>query len=68
MGMHNTVATNHGRMVTQPAAYFLVGGSNPHRSTVIGGAAALFARPGFEPATKKSAVGCITVWPLLIVG
>ena len=52
VGMRSTVAKNHGRMVTQPAADFLVGGSNPCRSTVMGGAAAMFARLGFEPATK----------------
>ena len=68
MGMHSTVATNHYRMVTQSAAYFLVGGSNPRWLTVIGGAAAMFARPGLELATKKPAVGCITVRPLLILG
>ena len=53
MGMRNTVATNHGRMVTQPAADFFVGGLNPCRSIVIGGTAAMFARLGFEPARKS---------------
>ena len=39
--------------------------SNPGRSTVVVGAAAMFAKPEFEPPTKKSAVGCITIRPLL---
>ena len=56
---------NPGRMVTQPAAWFYVGGSNLGRLTVVGGAAVIFARPGFEPPTKKSAAGCITIRPLL---
>ena len=66
--MRSTVAKNHGRMVTQPAADFLVGGSNPCRATVISGAAAMFARLGFEPATKKYAAVCITIQPQLILG
>ena len=41
------------------------GSLKPGRSTVVGGAAAMFARPGFEPPTKKSAVSCITIRPLL---
>ena len=68
MGMRSTAAKNHGRMVTQPAADFLVGGSNPCRSTVTGGTAAMFARLGFEPATEKYPVICITIQPQLILG
>ena len=40
-------------------------GSNPGRLTVVGGGSAIFARTGFELPTKKSAVGCITIRPLL---
>ena len=43
VGMRSTVATNHGQMVTQPAADFFGGGSNPCRSIVIGGGEAMFA-------------------------
>ena len=68
MGAQVTVIMNSGRMVTQPAADFLVGGSNPCGATVIGGVAAIFAQPGFEPPTKMSAVGCITIQPLLALG
>ena len=67
MGWPVTVTTNAGRMVMQPTAKCYVGGSNPGRSTVVGGAAAMFARPGFNPSTKKSAVSCITIRPLLAV-
>ena len=65
MGMHISDVTIHGRMVVQPRADFLVGGLNPCLSTAIGGAAAMSARPGFEPPTKKSAAGYITIRPLL---
>ena len=47
-------------------AQFSVGGSNPRRRTVGGGdGGAVFARPGFEPPTKKTPFGCITIRPLL---
>ena len=64
VGTHVAIITNPGRMVTQPAADFLVGSWNPCRPTVIAGAAVMFARPGFKPPTQKSAVGCITIRPL----
>ena len=32
---------------------------------VVGGAAAIFAQPGFEPPTKRCAVSYITIRPLL---
>ena len=49
-----------------PDAKFLVGGSNPGLVTVGGGGGgAVFTLPGFEPPTKKSAVGCITIRPLV---
>ena len=41
MGMHNSTATTHGRMVAQPAAVFGVGGSNPCQFNAIGGAAGM---------------------------
>ena len=37
-------------------------------SGCTGRAAAIFAGPGFELPTKKSAVGCMTVRPLLTLG
>ena len=46
-------------------AKFSVGGSNPGRLTVGGGSGGIFAGWGFEPPTKRSAVSCITVRPLL---
>ena len=46
-------------------AQFSVGGSNPGRPTAGGVGGTTFAPPGFEPPTKKSAVGCITIRPLL---
>ena len=45
-------------------AEFSVGGLNPGWPTAGGVGGATFAPPGFEPPTKKSAVGCITIWPL----
>ena len=68
MVTHVAAITNPGRMVTQPAADFWVGGLNPCQPTVVVGTAAMFARPGFEPPTKKSAVGCITIRPLCALG
>ena len=65
MGYPIAVTSNAGRMVTQPTPKFWVGGSKPGRSTVVGGAAAMFAQPEFEPLTKKSAVSCIMMRPLL---
>ena len=59
------VTSNPGRIVTEPATTFYVGSLNPGRLTVIGGAAAMFTQSGFEPPTKKSAPGCITIRPLL---
>ena len=44
-------------------AKFSVGGLNPGRQTVGGGA--VFTRPGFELPTEKTPVGCITIRPLL---
>ena len=35
--------------------------------SVVGGAAGIFARPGFEPPTKKCVVSCITIRPLLVL-
>ena len=47
-------------------AKFLVGGSNPGRPTVGGaGGGAVFTLPEFEPPTKKAALSCITIRPLL---
>ena len=46
-------------------AKFSVGGSNFGRPTVGGGSGAIFAQSGLEPPTKRSAVSCITVPPLL---
>ena len=43
------------------------GGLNPGRLTVVGGAAAMFARPGFEPPSKRSAVSCITIRPRITI-
>ena len=43
---------------------FSVGDSNPGRPTVDGGGRAVFTPPGFEPLTKNTAVGCITIRPL----
>ena len=44
----------------------MVGGSNPDPPTLCGGGSGgIFARPGFEPPTKKSAARCITIGPLL---
>ena len=49
-------------------AKFSFGGSNPGRTTVVGGGAAIFARPGFELPTEKTPVSCITIRPLLLRG
>ena len=60
--------TTVGRMVTQPDAAAMVGGSSRGRCALCGGGGGgggIFARPGFEPPTKKSTARCITVWPLL---
>ena len=46
---------------------FSVGGSNPGPPTVAGGGGAVFTRPGFEPPTEKTRVGCATIRPLLDV-
>ena len=43
LGMHTPVVTSHGRMVAQPIALFLVGGSNHCQLPAIGGAAAMCA-------------------------
>ena len=67
MGTHVAAITNPGRMVTQLAAGFWFGSSCPCQSTVIA-SAAMLARQGFEPPTKKFAVGCITIRPLRALG
>ena len=56
VGRHLTVTSNPGRKV---------GSSNPGQWTVVRRAAAIFARPGFEPPPKKSVASCITVRPLI---
>ena len=53
--------TTAGRMVMQ----FSVGGSNPGRPNVGGGSGAIFAGSEFALATKRSALSCITIRPLL---
>ena len=65
VGRYIVVTANPGQMVTQPTAEFEGGGSNPIQTTVVGGTAAMFARQGPEPPTKKSEEGCITIRPLL---
>ena len=44
---------------------FAVGGSNPGQLTFGAGSGAKFARPGFEPPTKRTPAGCITARPVL---
>ena len=46
-------------------AMFSVGGSNPGLLTFSGGDGAKVSRPGFEPPTIRTSVGCITIRPLL---
>ena len=46
-------------------ALFSVSGSNPGRPPAGSVGGATVAPPGFEPPTKNSAVGCITIRPLL---
>ena len=41
MGMHIPTVTTPGRMVVQPAAVFVVGGSNPCQANAIGGGAGM---------------------------
>ena len=48
--------------------WFLVGSLNPGRPTVGGDGGAIFIRRGFEPPTKKTAAGCITIRPVLDLG
>ena len=43
---------------------FAVGSSNPGLLTFGAGGGAKFGRPGFEPPTKGTLVGCITTRPL----
>ena len=44
----------------------MVVGSSPGPPTLCaGGSGGIFARPGFEPPTKKSTARCITIRPLL---
>ena len=50
-------------MVMQPTAEFLVSGSNPGQAKTAAAPAATVDRPGFEPPTYNSAVGCITIRP-----
>ena len=53
VGRHDSVTANPGRMVTQPTANFLLGGSNPGRR--------------FEPRSGEHSDGGgsgITIWPL----
>ena len=44
---------------------FLVGGSNPGLLTFGGGGGVKVSQPGFEPPTKETSVGCITIRQLL---
>ena len=46
-------------------AKFSVGGSNPGLLTFRGGGGAKSSEPGFEPPTKETSVGCVTIRPLL---
>ena len=47
-------------------ARFSVGGSNPGLLTFSGGGGGVkIRRPGFEPPTRYTPVGCITIRPLL---
>ena len=50
-----------GRMVMQPTADFLFGGSNPCQGKMPAASLMTVARQGFEPPTKMSAVGCVTI-------
>ena len=53
--------SHHRRSIGNAAdAKFSVGGSNPGWPIVGGSSGAIFARSGFEPPTKRSAVSCIT--------
>ena len=50
-----------GRMVVQPAADFLVGGSNPGRVHMPAAPPMAVDWQGFELPTAKTAVGCTTI-------
>ena len=52
-----------GRMVMQTAAYFSVAGSNPSRANMAAAPPVTVDWQGFEPPTKKSAAGCVTIRP-----
>ena len=57
---------NHRSNGNTADAKFSVGGSNPGLLTFGGGGGGVkFSRPGFEPPTKETPVGCITIRPLL---
>ena len=47
-------------MVMQPTADFFVAGSNPGRVPMT------IDQQGFEPPTKKSAAGCVTIRPWFV--
>ena len=47
----------------QPTVEFLVGDSNPSRVKIAAAPVAAVDQPGFEPPTKNSAVGCVTIRP-----
>ena len=59
------LALSHDRRSNGNAAdaKFSVGGSNPGPLTFGGGGGVKFSRPGFEPPTKETQVGCL--WILL---
>ena len=61
-----SLAPSHHRRSNGNAAdaKFPVGGSNPGLLTFSGGGGIKVSRTGFEPPTKDTAVGCITIRPL----
>ena len=55
-----------GRMVMQPIADFFIAGSNPGRANMAAAAPMTVDWQGFEPPTKKSAAGRVTIRPWFV--